>query len=240
VVTGAAIECVLFDAGGTLLGTNTDSEHWYEMFFVDACRELGRQVAMEDVSRVLRDAAARYAPERRSSSPEQVRAYWEHVYGEAFRVLVPSSDAQALAGHFIDRFEAGEFVQLFSDTMPTLDMLRGRGVRCGIVSNFGTYLAEFLRIVGIADRFEFALISAAEGCEKPGAEIFQRAIARAAVAPERIMFVGDSVTEDYEAPLRHGMFPVLIDRHNKHADKPHLRRIRRLTELERYLNGADS
>ncbi|MCX7719038.1 MAG: HAD-IA family hydrolase [Candidatus Sumerlaeaceae bacterium] len=237
-MSGTVIECVLFDAGGTLLGTNTDSEHWYEMFFVDACRELGREVAMSEVTRVLHDAAVRFAPERRSSSPEQVRAYWEHVYGEAFRALVPGCDWRALAGHFIDRFEAGEFVQLFPDTVPALDMLRERGLKCGIVSNFGTYLLDFLRIVGIADRFAFVLVSAAEGCEKPEPEIFMRAIECAATLPERILFVGDSVTEDYDGPSRHGMLAVLIDRHDKHADKPHLRRVRRLTEIERYLNGA--
>jgi hypothetical protein len=43
--------------------------------------------------------------------------------------------------------------------------------------------------------------------------------------------------EDYEASLRHGMFPVLIDRHDRHAGRDDLRRVRRLPEIARFLNG---
>jgi FMN phosphatase YigB (HAD superfamily) len=51
------------------------------------------------------------------------------------------------------------------------------------------------------------------------------------------MFVGDNPSEDYEASERHGFFPVLVDRHDKHASKAHLRRVRQLDGIAQYLNG---
>lgn len=56
-MTTPEIKYVLFDAGGTLLGTNTDVEHWYEQFFVDACAAEGHHVELADVRASLHAAA---------------------------------------------------------------------------------------------------------------------------------------------------------------------------------------
>lgn len=148
---------------------------------------------------------------------------------------MPQADHNTLADHYIGRFEQGEYVQLFDDTLATLETIRANGIHAGVVSNFGTYLNLFLDKTGISGYFDFVVISAAEGCEKPHPEIFDLALQRAAAPPERIMFVGDHPREDYEASLRHGCFPVLIDRHDRHNDKPDMRRVKRLTEIEAFL-----
>lgn len=229
---------VLFDAGGTLLGTNTDSEHWYEQFFVDACAEQGHVVTVAQVHDVLRRAARARLFEARCSSDEQARAFWHHMYSTAFGDLLgaryshPPAVIDHLAAEYIDRFEAGEFVKLFRDTLPALEALRDLGVPMGIVSNFGTYLQRFLAQTGIDGFFKCVLISAVEGCEKPHPDIFNRAISRCGVPSERILFVGDHPEEDYKAAQRHGMVPVLVDRHDNYASaEPGMTRVRRLTDL---------
>lgn len=232
------IEMVLFDAGGTLLGTNTDHAHWYEQFFVEACADQGVAVTPADVDDALAEAAAHVRPGDRCSSDAQVREFWEHMYAWCFRRLVPGCDADALARHYIDRFERGEFVRLFPDALEALDAVRRAGVRAGVVSNFGTYLGHFLEITGIGHFFEFVVVSAAEGCEKPHPAIFELALERAGLPAERILFVGDHPREDYAAAERHGMFAVLVDRHDRHADKPRMRRVRRLSDIGAFLNGA--
>lgn len=236
---------VLFDAGGTLLGTNTDSEHWFEQFFVDACAEQGHVVTVAQVHEVLRRATRCKLFERRCSSDEQTRQFWHHIYATAFGDLLgakfnhPPVVIDHLAAEYIDRFEAGEFIRLFRDARPALEALQALGVPMGIVSNFGTCLNRFLEQTQITEFFQFVLISAAEGCEKPHPDIYDRALQRCAPVPaERILFVGDSPDEDYTAARRHGMHAVLIDRHDRHADKAALHRIRRLTELPELL-GAD-
>lgn len=229
------IRYVLFDAGGTLLGTNVDCEHWYEQFFVDACAEVGHSVSLEDTQKALKSSTLSCNMEQRCSTPEQVRAFWQHVYGAAFAALIPGCDHAALADHFIDRFETGEFVQLFSDSLPALKLLRERGIPAGVVSNFGTYLQTFLDKTGIAHFFEFAVVSACVGYEKPDRRIFEHAIDLAGVPAATILFVGDHPREDYAASENLGMVPVLIDRHNKHENLAGIRRIRTLTEIERYL-----
>jgi len=237
---------VLFDAGGTLLGTNTDSEHWYEQFFVDACAEQGCPVTVAQVHEVLRRAARSRQFDTRCSSDAETRSFWHHIYATAFADLLGAKGMQQhtpavidhLAAEYIDRFESGEFIRLFPDTLAALEGVRSRGQRMGIVSNFGTYLNDFLKKLDIDKYFDFVLVSAAEGCEKPQPDIFKRAISRCnGCGPDRLMFVGDSVAEDYEPAAEHGMTPVLIDRHNRHADKPELTRIRTLGEVVELMSG---
>ncbi len=229
---------VLFDAGGTLLGTNTDSEHWYEQFFVDACAEQGHVVTVAQVHDVLRRANRCKLFERRCSSDEQTRQFWHHIYSTAFADLLgarfnhPPAVIDHLAAEYIDRFEAGEFTKLFRDTRPALEALRELGMPMGIVSNFGTYLNRFLEQTDITEFFQVVVISAVEGCEKPNADIYDLALKRCAPVPaDRILFVGDSPDEDYVAAERHGMKALLIDRHDRHVERTNVARIARLTEL---------
>ena len=232
-------EYVLFDAGGTLLGTNTDSEHWYEQFFVDACAEQGLVVSVGHVHEVLRRAIKSRFFEQRCSSDTQNRDFWQHIYRTAFADLLgarfshPPAVIEHLAADYMDRFEAGEFIKLFRDTKPALECLRDMGIRMGIVSNFGTYLDKFLEQTGITGFFDFVLISAAEGCEKPNADFFDLALTRCSpVLPGRILFVGDHIEEDYKAAQRHGMQAVLIDRYSRLEGRDlEMKRIRRLTDL---------
>lgn len=228
------VEWVFFDAGGTLLGTNPEEEHWYEQFFIDACREQGVEAPLEAVHEALHEANVTCPVHPRCSTPEQVRHYWEHIYGTVFKKLLPHANPLALARHYIERFERGEFVRLFPDTVRALEAVRQAGRRAAIVSNFGEYLRHFLERCGIADYFDFAVISACEGCEKPQPEIFYRALHRAQTEPERALFVGDNVEEDFFAATRVGMRAVLVDRHNKHAHRDDVVRVQRLDEIVNY------
>jgi len=50
-----------------------------------------------------------------------------------------------------------------------------------------------------------------------------------------VLFVGDNLEEDFLAATRVGMRALLVDRHDKHADREDVARIRRLYEVINYL-----
>ena len=243
-MTERKIEYILFDAGGTLIGTNTESEHWYEQFFVDACAEQGCHVSVAQVHEVLKRAARSRQFDTRCSSDAQTRAFWHHIYATAFADLLgakscmyPPAVIEHLAAEYIDRFESGEFIRLFPDTLPALEKLSGLGLRMGIVSNFGSYLTSFLEKLQIGKYFEFTLVSALEGCEKPQKQIFDRAASRCGVSNlSNILFVGDHPQEDYEPATTAGMTALLIDRHNRHTAHSDMRRIKSLEEVPQTLS----
>ena len=89
----------------------------------------------------------------------------------------------------------------------------------------------------MAGAFDVRVISGVEGIEKPDPRIYRIALERAGVAPEEAAFVGDSPEFDVDPPAALGMFPVLIDRRERHPSFAGVR-IRRLTELADVLDAA--
>lgn len=230
---------VMFDAGGTLIGTNTDSEFWYEQFFVDACAEQGCIVSVSQVHEVLRRAARSRQFDNRCSTDVQTRAFWVHMYTTAFADLLGARGVthtpaviEHLANDYIDRFEDGEFIKVFPDTLETLAELKKRNIPMGVVSNFGTYLNHFFDKLELSPYFDFIMASAGVGCEKPNPEIFQKAVTKSGVEDcSRILFVGDHPDEDYAPALQAGMKAVLIDRHNRHANASEIVRVNKLSDI---------
>jgi len=75
-----------------------------------------------------------------------------------------------------------------------------------------------LERLGVRPYFDVRVISGIEGLEKPDPAIFELAIARAGTRPERSVYVGDNPEFDVDPALAVGMFPVLIDRRERHPN----------------------
>lgn len=148
---------------------------------------------------------------------ESSRAFWLGVYELMLTTLgLPATGGlrEQLYAGFTDLTN----YQLFDDVAATLDDLAGAGVTLGIVSNFEAWLDDLLGVLGVRDRFPVRVISGLEGMEKPDPRIYRLALERAGAPAHLTAFVGDNPEFDVEPPLALGMFPVLIDRRERHPD----------------------
>ena len=105
----------------------------------------------------------------------------------------------------------------FDDVRPVLEDLRARGTELGVISNFEPWLEELLLRLDLTRFFPVRVISGLEGVEKPDPTIFRLALDRAGLAPEETVYVGDVPDFDVEPAAALGMFPVLIDRRERHG-----------------------
>ncbi len=99
-----------------------------------------------------------------------------------------------------------------ADAVPTLLRLRARGVKTGLVSNAPfppALLHRQLEHVGLAPLLDVALFSSEVGKRKPSPVIYETALARLGLQAADVLFVGDRVDWDYEAPRRLGMRAVI-------------------------------
>lgn len=228
---------IIFDAGGTLIGTNTDSHHWYEQFFVDIFAKHDCTVTPTRVRDTLKAAAATFPEPARCSSDAQTRRFWEHVYSSTFtQILCPGGlsrgEARNLAIEYIDKFETGQYVQTFPGAHEILSELQSSGYTIGILSNFASYLRRFLEKLQLTPFIDFIVISAEHACEKPNPEIFHKAMDHCnGACPEKILYIGDNLYEDYHPARAHGMHALLLDRHDKHAHDQNITRITHLSEV---------
>jgi HAD superfamily hydrolase (TIGR01509 family) len=77
--------------------------------------------------------------------------------------------------------------------------------RLGLIANQGPECREWLKELGLWDRFEVTALSELEGVFKPDLALFRRALERAAARPEESLMVGDRIDNDLAPAAALGM-----------------------------------
>ena len=134
----------------------------------------------------------------------------------------------------------------FDDIKSSLEKLKARGVRLGVLSNWDFKLQAALEDAGIAHLFDFVLSSAQVGLEKPAREFFERGLSLARkVVPDLkardCFYVGDHYEKDVLGARGAGLSPLWLvrdardlpsgDTHDADDDVPRLRSVRDLLKL---------
>jgi HAD superfamily hydrolase (TIGR01549 family) len=97
---------------------------------------------------------------------------------------------------------------LYPDVAPTLQTLKGHGIRIVAASNGNTPLRES----PLAEYFEAWFYAEEMGVAKPATGFYQETVRRLSAKPEGVMHVGDSLKEDYLPALSCGMGALLLHR----------------------------
>ncbi len=227
---------VFFDVGETLV-------HPFPSFpelFTQVVEREGHRVLPEDVHRASRLVTERFSQasregDRWTTSPERSRAFWVSVYERMLDALdLPSGDG--LRDMLYEAFTDRANYALFDDVRPALERLASDGYALGLISNFEAWLDDLLADLGVRQAFTVRVISGIEGVEKPDPRIYRLALARAGVEAGEAAYVGDNPEFDVDPPAALGMFPVLIDRRERHADHVGTR-ITGMAELAEVLDG---
>jgi len=109
-------------------------------------------------------------------------------------VQTPASDHEvASAWHFMCWQVGSRYsVTACPSVIETLEALKERGYRLGVISNNSGYVADALMYNGIAHFFEIVVDSAREGRIKPDPELFRSVAHRVGTSCESAFYVGDS------------------------------------------------
>lgn len=109
------------------------------------------------------------------------------------------------------RLEFG-VMQLYPDTLPTLEALRRRGRKVGLLSNSPESTGKQIRSMGLVPLFDTVCLSYESGFLKPEPEFFALAAKGLGIPIPEILMVGDSQSSDIDGALGVGMSAVQIDR----------------------------
>lgn len=230
------IRVVSFDVGATLLRPYPS----FGEIVIRCCRDAGTELPDHAAHEVDAFADRYFASLQRrgvtySDSDDRSRQVWTELYrGFLLTQGVSLETAVQLAARLFTTFIDHANYRLFDDALPTLEAVRARGYRIGIISNWEAWLVGLLRTVGVEPYADFQSISGLVGHEKPSRVIFDHAVACSGVSPNEILHVGDSLTSDYEGATSAGLRAVLLDRDGRHAHRP-IRRISTLDQLVDHL-----
>src|SRR5262249_12943708 len=115
-------------------------------------------------------------------------------------------------------------------TFETLERLKSRGFKLGIVSNAEGQIEGDSRRFGLAPFFDVTIDSHVVGVAKPDPRIFQIALERLGVAPEEARFAGDIYSIDVIGARAAGIDGAIVDQHDRYHWIDH-EKIRHIGEL---------
>ena len=174
---------------------------------VDLCQPLDTEAVLFDIDGTLVDSIGAYFEVGRlAAEPYGFEFTLEHVRlcmatGINFwKELIPEHhpDGAALA-KAMSAHAAREWPRvlrktgaLFDGVAQTLDALKSRGIKLGIVSGARPEVMEILAAQGILDRFDTVVLGADVTRQKPDPEGISKALSELQVAPEAALYVGDT------------------------------------------------
>lgn len=197
---------MFLDAGNTLL----HAVPAVDVRYAEAGQRHGLDVTPAQIKRVYEPLWQQFRAQRAAelfrTTPAGTRDFWRRFVAAIFAPWRDRiDDFEQMFGELYDGFAASAAWQLFDDAMPSLQRLRDRELRLAVVSNWDYRLNRILDELGIARYLDAVIISADEGFEKPSAELFGRACARLAIAPDQVLHIGDNLVEDVHGALGAGL-----------------------------------
>jgi len=230
----ADLEAVIFDYGQTLVTFSYPREQLLEVVrnFRPTIEEAigapapAAEVILEEVLMPMEEFVT-------SRSEDEVS--WLEAFGESWRRA-----GLALPGGLLYEIVDAEqqcwdrVVEVDAHAGPVLRALRARGLKLAVCSN-APFPPETMRRQltsnGIAQLVDAAVFSSEIGRRKPAPEIYRAALAAIDAQPERSLFVGNSVREDYDGPRSLGMRAVICTAHNLEPAGAGVTSIKTLAEL---------
>ena len=205
---------IFFDAGGTLFRPWPSVGEVYARLAL----EHGVRVDAAQVEKTFHDQWRKrdgMTTLTGLTSEKIEREWWYALVRDVFGNLGDFDDFDVFFQELYDLFARAECWRLYDDTVPVLDELRRRRFRMGIISNWDHRLFSIVEQLGLSAYFEQVTASAAVGSAKPGAKIFQAALAAMNATPQESLHVGDSLEDDFHGASRAGLSALLLDRHGK-------------------------
>ena len=218
---------MLFDVGATLVDPHPSARE----LVLRVLQAHGLKVGAADLAQaepVAWKAVAHLMPFQRYGQ-EESRAFWDAFY-RALLESLGQADNDRLRSALYEEFQRLENWRLYSDAVPVLEELRGRGYRLGVVSNWEEWLEDMLLAMDVHRLFDVILASGPFGRAKPHPSIFRRALEMVGVEASEAVHVGDSLRDDIEGARAAGLRAILIDRHGRHPNVE-VERITGLAEL---------
>lgn len=235
------VEVVIFDAGLTLVR----AEPSFVGVFAEGLRRAGFDVEAADIDdwgeafyAAWQDHDVAWAdadePSPHLGDLDVERRFWRGLYLRVLENLGIEGDHPEIAAHVHDAFLEPESWALYPEVREVLNDLERRGLRIGLLSNWGPSLRDILAHLNVLDRFDPVVISGEIGIAKPDLAIFDRALDLLGELPgPRTAYVGDDVQHDIAPARRLGMRAVLVDRRDRAPgyDGPRVGDLRELPEV---------
>lgn len=232
-----AYPILLFDFGGTL--ANIHPRH--EWLYVRACKEFGVHLDPDKAHNITDfgwdDYETPLGPVHLDMSASE-DAFAQHkttVIADRLKRMGVEGPLEKIAARVYELDTEPDMYRLYDDALPTLDALRSKGYKMGIISNHEWGLPGLITGLGLAPYFDAVVSSARVGYRKPHPEIFRLILDDLGGSAGETLMIGDSISSDVKGAIRMGMSVVLVDRDNTSTPVDGVPVVDKLSDLLEFL-----
>ncbi len=218
----SAIRAIVFDLYGTLL-------HLRDLSFQRLAPRLLGAGRRDWVDFLRHDLLVRSYPDR-DALVDALTLRFAPGGGEALPAALPAALHTALL-ELIERELAA--VEPEPSLNSILGFFRRRGLALAVLTNSASVYREPFERFARPEQFDFVGFSSELGVRKPSAESYQRVLAALGVPAEEAVMIGDSLTNDTEAPAALGMKTLLVGRSSLHPSVERFGEVAWLAGFER-------
>lgn len=201
------VRAMFFDAGNTLIRMDP-------RVIVAALARLGGRASVAELERAEWRARVRldatFAPGASTEHPDTGERYLRLILDELGVHDPALVDAVSAWRRGYDA-PLGLWTAMEPEADAALRLARERGLRPAVISNSNGTVADVLDHLGLLQYLEFVIDSSKVGVEKPDPRIFRLALARAGVAPDEAVYVGDFYSIDVLGARAAGLRAILMD-----------------------------
>ena len=219
-----ALRAVLFDAVGTLLRLRESVGETYGRIAAAHGVRLPAWRIDDGFRRILAAAPPMAFPD---AEPDRVRAlerdWWRSRVRETFRATDQTArfaDFDAFFDALFAHYGGGDAWEAMPGAAQALAVLRTRGLRLAVASNFDHRLPSVLEALDLLDFFELVWGPGEAGVAKPDAAFFRGLLARLEVPADAALHVGDHPEEDLAGARAAGLRVLSIEAPATLADLP--------------------
>ncbi|MBL8060266.1 MAG: HAD-IA family hydrolase [Chthonomonas sp.] len=207
------IKGVSFDAAGTLLV----NRYHPGKFARDCANSCGIAVTDPEEAayvRIFKDRLAAFWTANQTRSEAALRDYWLDLTRDWLAEIGEDTNcAKAICAEGERQLlESDSWFEPYDDVEPAINLLVSLDLPVFVLSNWDLSLHRILRAKIPNHSFALTIASLEEGYEKPDPRIFHVLCARANLAPDEIIHIGDSWGDDVEGALCAGIHAGFVDR----------------------------
>lgn len=201
------INRIWFDLGYTLIKQNR------EFLLHDYLKELGYNYPSEEIDKAYHYSDKLYMKNKRDYPEAFSYDFYRKYFSNLIRFLELYLSSDQLAYHIRQKkTEKALKWYCFNYTHGTLCELKKHGFSLGLISNWDLSARSVLKQNELTGYFDYIVISAEIGHEKPSREIFEHALELSGDNPENCLYIGDNYYDDVVGSSKVSMKSLLINR----------------------------
>lgn len=220
------LKAVLFDLGDTLIRTADIPEIYRRI-----AENFGVKLSTDEIRKAHSGIEASDAIDGMIASGQE---FWVRWNSEVLKRAGIREKRDFLARKIDELWWEYADLEIYPDALETITQLRARGVKTGVITNaLKRDYEQILKKLKLRSFFDVVVGIDTLNKAKPDKEIFLHAVNMLGVHPKQAVFIGDSVSYDYEGARHAGLKPLLIDREGKASED--VETIRTLTAVLHYV-----